>query len=143
VQLFNRFFLILKIVIAIIVILSIFNTMNMAVLERVNEIGTIMALGTKKRGVLKLFLCEGIALGIIGGIIGVILGIIVTKFISSVGIVMPPAPGITFTWLSRPMIVPSAIVFAFVLSFITAVVSSLYPAYKASRLEIADALRHV
>lgn len=143
VQLFNRFFLILKIVIAIIVILSIFNTMNMAVLERVSEIGTIMALGTKRSGVLKLFLFEGAGLGIIGGLIGVILGVLTIMLISHIGITMPPPPGATTYWLSEPMIVPSILVFAFLLSIITSLISSLYPAYMACRLEIADALRHI
>ena len=142
VDLFNRLYLIVKIVIAIVVILSIFNTMNMAVLERIAEIGTIMALGTRRRGILKLFLCEGLALGIIGGIIGVTSGIFITYLISKIGIPMPPAPNITFEWFSRPMIVPSMAVFAFMLSVITSLASSLYPAYKASRLEIAEALRH-
>jgi len=116
--------------------------MNMAVLERIAEIGTIMALGTRRRGILKLFLCEGLALGIIGGIIGVTSGIFITYLISKIGIPMPPAPNITFEWFSRPMIVPSMAVFAFMLSVITSLVSSLYPAYKASRLEVAEALRH-
>lgn len=143
VQLFNRQFLILKIIIAIIVILSIFNTMNMAVLERTSEIGTIMALGAKKRGVLKLFLLEGMAIGIIGGIIGVISGTTITYLISIIGIPMPPPPGGTFKWLSQPMIVPSVLVFSFILSVITSLISALYPAYRASQLEIAEALRHV
>ncbi|HTY44626.1 MAG TPA: FtsX-like permease family protein [Patescibacteria group bacterium] len=142
VKLFNRFFLIIKIVVIIIVILSIFNTMNMAVFERISEIGTIMALGTKRRGVLNLFMYEGIALGLLGGIIGVAAGIIVTAIVSRIGITMPPPPGTTMFWLSEPKVVPSMLVLAFVVSLFTAVVSSLYPAYRASRLEIADALRH-
>ncbi len=142
VTLFNKMFFILKAVIAIIVILSIFNTMNMAVLERTNEIGTIMAIGTRKRGVLKLFLFEGLILGLIGGFLGAIFGVIITSIIAYVGIPMPPAPELSFSWLSEPMIVPSTVIFVFILSIITALISSLYPAYKASRLEIADALRH-
>jgi putative ABC transport system permease protein len=142
VKLFNRFFLIIKIVIVIIVILSIFNTMNMAVFERISEIGTIMALGTKRRGVLNLFMYEGIALGVAGGAIGIIVGIIVTSIVSCIGIVMPPPPGATMFWLSEPKVVPSMLVLAFVISIVTSVISSLYPAYRASRLEIADALRH-
>lgn len=141
--LFSQFFLVLKIVIALIVVLSIFNTMNMAVLERVNEIGTIMALGSRRRDVLRLFLFEGLGLGIAGGILGIILGAAITSLISYVGIPMPPPPGTTITWVSEPMLVPSVLIFAFILSLITSLVSSLYPAYKASRLEIAEALRHV
>lgn len=142
VNLFNRLFLILKLVIAIIVILSIFNTMNMAVLERTDEIGTIMALGTKKRGVLSLFMHEGLGLGIIGGSLGVLIGITLTQAIARIGITMPPPPGATMPWVSEPRIVLTSVVFAFMTSILTALVSSLYPAYSASRLEIADCLRH-
>lgn len=142
VVLFNKLFFILKVVIAIIVILSIFNTMNMAVLERISEIGTIMALGTKRRQVLELFLCEGLMLGIVGGVLGIASGVVITSFIAKVGIPMPPPPNLTFAWVSEPMIVPSVVMFAFFLSLLTSLISSLYPAHKASRLEIAEALRH-
>jgi putative ABC transport system permease protein len=142
VTLTDRFFLVLKLVISIIVILSIFNTMNMAVMERIPEIGTIMALGTKRKGVLKLFLYEGLGLGIVGGIIGIISGIVMTSLIARVGIPMPPPPGATMAWISEPKIVPGAILFAMALSITTSLISSFYPAYKASRLEIAAALRH-
>ena len=142
VKLFNRLFLIMKIVIIIVVILSIFNTMNMAVLERVSEIGTIMALGTKRAGVMELFMFEGLGLGVIGGALGIVFGVLATQFISQIGIPMPPPPGATMNWLSEPKIVPGMLKFSFTLSIITALISSWYPAHKASRLEIAEALRH-
>jgi len=142
-ELFDRMYVILKFVIALIVILSIYNTMTMAVMERTNEIGTMMALGTKRSGVLRLFIVEGVVLGVIGGMLGVLLGSAVTSIVGSIGITMPPAPGSSITWLSKPMVVPSVLAFAFLLSLVTAVVSSAYPAYRASRLEIAEALRHV
>jgi putative ABC transport system permease protein len=141
-KLFNRFFLIIKIIIVIIVILGIFNTMNMAVFERISEIGTIMAMGTKRGGVLSLFVYEGLFLGIIGGALGVALGVAVTLAIASIGIVMPPPPGATMFWLSEPKIIPAMLMFAFAVAVGTSVISSLYPAWRASRLEIAEALRH-
>lgn len=138
---FMRLFLVLKLVIAIIVILSIYNTMTMSVLERINEIGTIMALGMKRRNVLKLFLCEGALLGIFGGILGLTVGIGLTTLVSHIGIPMPPPPGATINWHSEPLIDSSSLIFSFVLSIVTALISSWYPALKASRLEIATALR--
>lgn len=141
-ELFKHQFFILKLVMAIVVILSIFNTMNMAVLERISEIGTMRSLGAKRRNVISLFLWEGLALGIIGGLIGVIAGALITRIINIIGIPMPPAPGVSFSWLSQPVIVPSVVRFSFILVIVAALVSSLYPAYKASRLEIAEALRH-
>jgi ABC-type lipoprotein release transport system permease subunit len=54
---------------------------------------------------------------------------------------MPPPPGTTITWYSEPLIVPSVLAYAFLLALVTALISSVYPAHKASRLEIAEALR--
>ena len=139
---FHQLFLILKLVVAIIVILSIYNTMTMAVLERTKEIGTMMALGTSPRGVIRLFLYEGAALGIIGGLAGIAAGSALTLLIAQAGIPMPPPPGSTMTWTSEPMVVAAVLRFALGLSFVTALISSWYPAYRASRLEIAQALRH-
>ncbi len=142
VRLFNMFYFVMRIVIGIVVILGIYNTMNMSVLERISEIGTVMALGMRTRGVLQLFLAEGLLLGIIGGALGVLVGSGIVGFIASVGIVMPPPPGGTFYWLSRPCVVPSVVVSTFVLAVIVGGISSLFPAYKASRMDIIDALRY-
>ena len=142
VELFNMFYLILKIVIGIVVVLGIFNTMNMAVMERFSEIGTIMALGTRRSGVMKLFLIEGLVLGFIGGAVGVVAGAFILSIISYIGIRMPPPPGGTFDWLATPLIVPSILVSTFFLSIAIGGISSLYPAYKASRLQIIEALRY-
>jgi len=141
-QMFGRMFFILKSVIAIIVVLSIYNTMNMAVVERINEIGTLMALGTTRRGIWRLFLWEGAALGVIGGVVGVTVGTAVTLLVRRIGIPMPPPPGATMTWVSEPIIVPSVLAFALALSVVTSLISAFYPAYQASRLGIAEALRH-
>ena len=62
--------------------------------------------------------------------------------ISYIGIPMPPPPGATIYWTATIKIVPEVFLFTFVLAVLTSVLSSLYPALKASRLEIAEALRH-
>jgi len=141
--LFGRFFIILIIVVVIVVILSIFNTMNMAVLERTNEIGTIRALGHRRQEIVQLFILEGLLLGALGGIVGALAGSIITRLVAFIGIKMPPPPGATIVWLSEPQLSGGAIITAAIISVVTAVVSSIYPARKASRLEIAEALRHV
>ena len=81
-------------------------------------------------------------LGVIGGIIGLVGGYLLASLISWVGIPMPPPPGATIYWTAKIKIVPSVLAFNFGLAVIASVVSSCYPALKASRLEIADALRH-
>ncbi|MBF0485647.1 MAG: ABC transporter permease [Candidatus Omnitrophica bacterium] len=140
-MLFYQQLFILEFVMTVVVLLSIFSTMNMAVLERTSEIGTIMALGTKRRGVIKLFMYEGLVLGIIGGLLGMGAGWVVIKMVSTIGIPMPPAPGMTFNWISQPDAPAKTYVLVFFLSVVAGLVSSIFPAYKASRLEIATALR--
>lgn len=142
VELYSRQFFVLKLIIGIVVVLSVFNTMNMAILERVGEIGTLMAMGTKRKAVISIFLLEGLILGIIGGAIGVGAGYISASVISWIGIPMPPPPGATIYWTAKIKIVPSILVFSFAMAVSAAVISSCFPAFKASRLEIAEALRH-
>ena len=142
VELYGRQFLVLKFIIAIIVILSIFNTINMSIWERTREIGTIMALGSRRREVLKLFLLEGLVLGILGGLIGITAGTVLAYLISLIGIPMPPPPGGTFNWVAHIRVVPELLFSSFFIALISSFISSFYPAFKASRLIIADALRH-
>jgi putative ABC transport system permease protein len=61
--------------------------------------------------------------------------------ISAVGIPLPPPPGRSVAVVSRVMIVPALFWLSFLLSAVTALISSVYPALRASRLEIAEALR--
>ncbi|MFH1022456.1 MAG: FtsX-like permease family protein [Planctomycetota bacterium] len=139
---FESMFSVLKIIIGIIGVLCVFNTMNMAVLERVGEIGTMMALGTRRVRILALFLLEGLFIGIVGGLAGVAGGVVLAWGISLVGIRMPKPPGLNVHWIAHIAVVPGLLVFALGLSVVTAVVSSVIPAWKASRLETGEALRH-
>lgn len=141
--LFNQMFVVLKFVVALIIILSIYNTMNTSVLERITEIGTVMALGAKRNKIIHMFLAEGFLLGIIGGLAGLLIGTVFTLIVAKIGIVMPPPPGAAMSWLSEPMVVPSVLLQAFLLSLVTSLLSSYLPGRRASRFDIADALRHV
>ena len=66
-QLFTKQIQGIKLIIALIILLSISNTMTMTVIERIGEIGTAMALGVRRTGILRLFLSEGLLLGCCGG----------------------------------------------------------------------------
>lgn len=142
VKMFNQFYLIMRVVTIMIVVLGIFNTLNMSVMERISEIGTIMALGIRQVAVMKLFLLEGLLLGIIGGVLGILAGMLVVFLIACVGIEMPPPPGATMQWLSTPLIVVSTVVWTFCMAVAVGAASALYPAYKASRMQITTALRY-
>nr|MCU0898686.1 FtsX-like permease family protein [Burkholderiales bacterium] len=129
-------------IVAAIVILSILNTLTMSVLERTAEIGTVMALGSRRRDVLRRFLIEGTVIGIVGGVLGVVLGLVIAQIASAIGIPMPPPPGMSDGYTARLLVTPELLFGAALLAGVTAAVASLYPAWKASRLEIVDALRH-
>lgn len=142
VELFSRQIGVVRILIALIVILSISNTLSMAVIERTGEIGTSMALGVRRRGVLTLFIFEGALLGLAGGIIGVALGYLCGEIVSLIGIPMPPPPGMARGYIGAISISPALAIDAFLLAFVTTLLASVFPAWKASRMNIVDALRH-
>ncbi len=142
-ELFGRIFAVLTLIVSIMVVFGITNTMTMAIFERTREIGTVMALGTKRRGVIAMFVLEGVALGALGGIAGVALGIVLAKVVSAMGIQLPPPPGSTRGFAVQIFIVPAVLAQAFRLSIITATLASLYPAWRAARLNVVEALRHV
>ncbi|MCB1957112.1 MAG: ABC transporter permease [Rhodocyclaceae bacterium] len=142
VDLFTRQVAVVRAVIALIVILSISNTLSMSVIERTSEIGTMMALGIRRRGVLNLFIAEGVVLGIAGGLAGVCVGAALAMVISAIGIPMPPPPGMARGYIGQIALTPGLIFDGLALAFGTTVLASIAPAWKASRMTIVDALRH-
>jgi putative ABC transport system permease protein len=132
----------IQLIIALIILLSISNTMTMSVIERISEIGTSMALGIKRAGILRLFLSEGVLLGCLGGGLGLLIGVALAAVISAVGIPMPPPPGMTHGFTGEILVTWRIALEAFVLAVGTTLIASVYPAWTASRKEIVDALRH-
>ena len=128
--------------IAIIVVLSVSNNLVANVFERTGEIGTLLALGFRRRRIVGLFIGEGLLLGVLGGILGAVVGWIAAEIISEIGIPMPPAPGMAFGFNAGITVTPRLAVGSFLLIVTTTVVASIYPAWRASRLVIVDALRH-
>lgn len=141
-ELFSRQVSVVRLIIAVIIVLSISNTLMMSVMERTGEIGTIMALGVKRREVLIQFLAEGFILGVAGGSLGLILAYALGALISAIGVPMPAPPGMSFGYTAEILISWQMAFEAFLLAIITTLVASVIPAVKASRMEIVNALRH-
>jgi len=133
---------VVRLIIGLIIVLSISNTLIMNVLERTSEIGTLMAMGTRRREILTLFLSEGLLLGIAGGALGLAAGVALAEIISAVGIPMPPPPGRSSAYSAAILVTWRLAAGAFAIAIATTVAASIYPAWKASRLAIVDALRH-
>jgi putative ABC transport system permease protein len=131
----------IKLMLIAIVLISILNVMIMAVYERVREIGTIAAIGTLPRKILSLFLVEGFCLGLTGAVVGVVfgLGVIFVLNLSKISFNFGQATGLILT----PTIAPMEVLTASLMVIVVSVLASLQPAYKASRMEPIEALRHI
>ncbi|MEO8378351.1 MAG: FtsX-like permease family protein [Acidobacteriota bacterium] len=143
VMLYSSIFLFLGVIIVILVVLSSSNTMMMTVFERVQEIGTLLALGTRRRHIVLIFLFEGLVIGAIGGVLGCIAGYGSMLGINAAGIIMPPPPSFDRGIALNINFVPSLYAAVFALIATTLVISAMIPSIRAARLHIVDALRHV
>ena len=127
-----------------VVLFTIGNTMSMAVIERTVEIGTVRALGLRRRGIRQLFLAEGAVLGALGCVLGIAVAILIAWLINQIGITwipparIEPAPLAVRVAGEYRMIITSAIGLVAVASL-----SAFLPAARASRMKIVDSLRHV
>jgi len=142
VALFSRQLGVLDAIVVIIVLLTISNCMTIAVVERTGEIGTALALGATRRVMLRRFLVEGLVLGLVGALIGVVVGIAAARGISAVGIPMPAPPGMSRGYRGEILVTPLLVYKGLVLALASALVGALFPANRASRMEIVDAIRH-
>jgi putative ABC transport system permease protein len=143
VMLYNGIFGFLGAVISVIVVLSVANTIMMSAFERTREIGTMMAIGAERPQIWSIFLLEGLFVGVLGGIAGLAFGWGLSALINHVHIELPPPPGYTSGYRLQIMLNASIVTAAFALAAVTATVSSVAPAFKASRSRIVDALGHI
>lgn len=142
VALFSQQMNVLRLIIGSIIVLSISNILVMNVLERTGEIGTLLAIGFKRKKILHLFAIEGLLLGLVGASLGLVAGYGLAELISAIGIPMPPPPGMEEGYTGEIRITLNVMMNAFLVAFITTALAGLYPAWKASRLQIINALRH-
>ena len=113
--------------------IGIMNIMLVTVTERTSEIGLRMAVGASRRAILTQFLIESIALSAVGGIIGIVVG---TLLGSGFGYLANRAID---GW--KAVILPSSVLLGFSFAVGVGVAFGLYPAYKASQMAPAEALR--
>jgi putative ABC transport system permease protein len=127
-----------------IVLFTVSNTMNTTVVERTVEIGTLRAIGLRRSGILRLFVLEGALLGLVGAIMGVLLALTLAAIINFLALPwLPPAsvapmPFTVAVWGENSMIAGTTVGL-----IIIATLSAWWPAYRAARLDVVEALRHV
>jgi len=120
--------------------LGIVNTLVMAILERRREIGIMKAIGASDGDVKKLFLAEAAVMGLVGGMLGVALGWAMGRLINAGANVYLHRQNLPSEelWAVPWWLVAGAMAFAIVISMI----SGLYPAARAARLDPVQALRY-
>lgn len=130
---------IVTIILFTVALAGVINTMMMSVFERKREVGTLMALGFKRRAILSLFVVEALALGTVSAIVGAALGAVLIAISHHYGLPFPiPAVG---TIMNHPIQNPGYAVFTIGVALVGVVVAGLYPAYRGSRLSPVEALR--
>jgi putative ABC transport system permease protein len=144
VGLFAMIFGFIAVLIGAIVLFTIGNTMSMAVLERIVEIGTLRAIGVRRRGIRRLFVCEGLLLGLSGTLVGVLISLALAALINHSGITwtppgrVEPIPLTIGVWGEMRLIIGTLLSLTFI-----AALSAWLPAGRAARLQVVEALRHV
>jgi putative ABC transport system permease protein len=128
----------------VIVLFAVVNTMTMNVMERTNEIGTIRALGMRRRGIRLQFVAEGLIIGALGASAGIILAIVAAFIVNHGGFTWTPpgnASAVPFrvTLFGRPILALAT----WVALIVVATLAALMPANRAAKLPVVDALRHI
>ena len=126
----NKFMLALAGITLAVGLFGVVNTMMTSVHERIKDIGIMRAVGASRSQVVKLFIYEAIIIGIIGGIVGYIAGTLLSYIVGPLIF-----EGTTVTY------VPQYFPLALVLAIAIAVVATVYPAFRATEIKVADSFR--
>ena len=143
----NSFYFIFLGIFLIIIVAGILNTVLMSMLERVRELGVLLALGSSRARIGALMALESMLLGVIGTVVGTAGGLGVVAVLHRVGIDLSHNNDAIRRFYIDPLVRPEIntdhllITIAAVLA--VSLLASIYPAWKAARLEPIAALRHV
>lgn len=144
VRMFDTIFGFVFVLIGGIVLFTVSNTMNTAVVERTVEIGTLRAIGVRRAGIRQLFVAEGALIGVSGALLGVVLALALSWTLNGMGLTwwppgnVEPLPLTITVWGQSMMIVGVTIGLIAI-----ATVSAWWPSRRAAQLNVVDALRHV
>ncbi|MEA3494671.1 MAG: FtsX-like permease family protein [Bacteroidota bacterium] len=124
---------------------AIINTMLMVVLERVRELGMLMAVGMNKLKIFSMIILETVFLSLTGGVIGIVIGVVASMLSSKTGIDLSlwgeGLEEIGFATVIYPSINLENVISITFFVIITGIISALYPAFKALKLNPAETLR--
>ena len=143
VALYDRQFGVLRLIVLLMVVLAVAGAINVGVLERAGEFGTMRALGNRSADVVKLVLVEGALMGVLGALLGVFVGWAAAWGLSTLGIPMPPPPNSNLEYVARIRLYPSLVISAAGIGIFATVAACAIPAIRVARIPIAEALRRL
>lgn len=120
--------------------LGMFNTLTISLLERTKEVALLKIIGMRKKDIVKIFITEAVAMGVVGGLAGIGLGYLLGKIANQVlNIFATRAGGDPIDVFFFPLwFVGAVMLFAFLVSLLT----GLYPARRAAKIKALDVLRY-
>ncbi|MFW6130402.1 MAG: ABC transporter permease [Atribacterota bacterium] len=143
IRLFNTIFTIITIIFLIVIGFTIANTIYMSVMERINEVGTLRAVGSSKNMIVRMFILEAAIISFLSSIIGVGISGVLVNIINNMNIVLPPYPGQSESYALKFIMNLKVIAWAFLFNLMGGVIASIIPALKAVKFKVIDAIRHV
>lgn len=141
----DQYMYIFVVIILLALCFGIINTMLMVVLERRKELGMLMAVGMNRSRIFRMIMLESVFLSLSGGILGNIIGYLVLKHFETTPIVLSMFDGFEQYGYSNEVytsINPEMLITTTFMVIILGIVSALYPARKATRLNPADSIRY-
>ena len=142
VSLYTGIFTVFAGIVGVVVMFSVANTMTMAVFERTGEIGALRAIGARRSTLVAMFLIEGIGVGLLGAGLGVAASWLIAGAVEMAGgFAMPPPPGMSQGFQAYFSLDGGVLRNAFAVTAAATLVSSVYPAFAASRIRIVEALQ--
>jgi putative ABC transport system permease protein len=141
VDLYDRQFGVLRLIVLVMVLLLVANTVNMTVFERVGEFGTMMAIGNRSSAIFRLVVLENALVGLIGALLGLVAGVLAAWGITALGIPMPPLPNANTGYAMSIRVSPVAVMTAVAVGMGATVLAALVPAARVSRKPIVESLR--
>ena len=142
VALYTGIFTVFAGIVGVVVMFSVANTMTMAVFERTGEIGALRAIGARRSTLVAMFLTEGVGVGLLGAGLGVAASWLIAGAVEMAGgIAMPPPPGMSQGFQAYFNLTGGVLLDAFAVTVAATLVSSVYPAFAASRIRIVEALQ--
>jgi len=141
----DQYMAVIIIIILLALCFGIINTMLMVVLERVHELGMLIAIGMSKLKVFGMVMLETVYLSVTGGIIGIASGFIICKHLEKVGLDLyfwkDVYSSFGYSSFIYPVVNLRLIVFTGIMVILMGIISAIYPAFKALKLNPAEATR--